>query len=517
MNPKLLLINTLTLLYRESQLPQTDKRDTELLMAACTDVKTAVADLTVDKTGKMLHELKALAIEMINAPLGTEYDLAELLQKVQIICDPDPTLFEAFRDNILVELEPDEIKKTVIRIHRSFKKYFKEKEAKAVLSKYATKARYRPEEVGDISKFISELVTELEPYRSVDVEKDPAIISEINFDNLEEIAAAYEKVQEARNGETVLQTGWQGINKMLNGGVRLGETIVIGALQHNNKSGFSRSLFKHFCLYNKPFMFDEKKKPLLVLISFEDPQEIIMEWFYKSLKEGETGKFVSPEEISNTDPIEIARYVQGKLYANGFNIRIVHTNPSEWSYMDIQNKILSFEAEGFEVKALVIDYLAMIPTTGCTQGPNGVDLRDLFRRMRNFTAARKIALVTPHQLSTEAKLLVRQDTLDFVKKIANGGYYSGSRQIDQEVDTELYLHIEKVDGKSYQTIQRGKRRGTDITPEKDKYCVLPFQPIGGLLDDINGPDSSVPKPGAISKAAQDAGGEQPFWLDLDSI
>lgn len=81
----------------------------------------------------------------------------------------------------------------------------------------------------------------------------------------------------------------------------------------------------------------------------------------------------------------------------------------------------------------------------------------------------------------------------------------------------MYLHIEKVDGKSYQTIQRGKRRGTDITPEKDKYCVLPFQPIGGLLDDINGPDSSVPKPGAISKAAQDSGGEQPFWLDLDSI
>ena len=122
MNPKLLLINTLTLLYRESQLPQPDKRDTKLLMDVCTDVKTAVADLTVDKTGKMLHELKALAIEMINAPLGTEYDLAELLQKVQIICDPDPTLFEAFRDNILVELEPDEIKKTVIRIQRSFKK-----------------------------------------------------------------------------------------------------------------------------------------------------------------------------------------------------------------------------------------------------------------------------------------------------------------------------------------------------------------------------------------------------------
>ena len=109
-------------------------------------------------------------------------------------------------------------------------------------------------------------------------------------------------------------------------------------------------------------------------------------------------------------------------------------------------------------------------------------------------------------------MLVRNETMDFVKKIADGGYYAGSRQLDQEVDVEIYLHIDKVDGKSYQSVQRGKRRGNDVTPEKYKYFVLPFQPIGGLLDDINGADTSVAKPGALSQSELDDGGEQPFWL-----
>lgn len=512
MNPKLLLINALTLLYRESLLEQKEKRDTNIIVQICNEVKTNETDLTIDLTGKMLLELKAMVLEMNNAPIDTEYNIGEILQRVQITCDSDPTLFEAFRDNVLVDLDQDEIKKSCIRIYKNFKRYFKEKEAKALINKYAAMIRFRPEEVGDVSKFIANFVSELEPYRTTADEKDPAIVGEIDFDDPEQVSAVFKKVQESRSGDLMFSTGWQSVNKMLNGGVRPGETIVVGALQHNNKSGFTRNLFKHFCIYNQPHLLDPSKKPLNVLLSFEDELETIFEWYYKNIKENETGKFVGAEEVKNTDPAYMANYVIRSLQKNGFKVKILRVNPSEWTYMDIQNKILSYESDGYEVKALVIDYLAMIPTTGCIQGPHGIDIRDLFRRMRNFTSARKIAFVTPHQLSTEAKLLVRQDTLDFVKKIANGGYYSGSRQIDQEVDTEIYLHIEKVDGKSYQTVQRGKRRGVDITPEKDKYCVLPFKEIGGLLDDINGADSSVPRPGAISKAECDNGGEQPFWM-----
>lgn len=46
----------------------------------------------------------------------------------------------------------------------------------------------------------------------------------------------------------------------------------------------------------------------------------------------------------------------------------------------------------------------------------------------------------------------------FVAEIKNKGYYDGCRTLDQEVDMELYIHIVKVDGRSYLTLQRGKHR-----------------------------------------------------------
>jgi len=121
---------------------------------------------------------------------------------------------------------------------------------------------------------------------------------------------------------------------------------------------------------------------------------------------------------------------------------------------------------------------------------------------------KKITVITPHQLSTEAKMLIRDGRQDFVKLIPNLGYTSSSKQLDQEIDLEIYIHIEKVNGKSYLTIQRGKHRGTGIIPDAQKYMVLPFFDVGGLRDDINGPDSTLRKPGG---GPIGSGDEVPFF------
>src|SRR5699024_3263055 len=99
------------------------------------------------------------------------------------------------------------------------------------------------------------------------------------------------------------------------------------------------------------------------------------------------------------------------------------------------------------------DYLNMMSKKGCNQGPHGEEIRDLFRRTRNFFSKRGIAVVTPHQISTEAKTLLRNGQSNFVQQIANKGYYDGCKRIDQEVDCEIYLHIVITNGESYMTIQ----------------------------------------------------------------
>jgi hypothetical protein len=106
--------------------------------------------------------------------------------------------------------------------------------------------------------------------------------------------------------------------------------------------------------------------------------------------------------------------------------------------------------------------------------------------------------MTPHQLATDAKMLIRNGLDEhFVKEIANKGYYDGCRTIDQEVDMEIYIHKVIVNGKSYLTVQRGKHRVIKQTPEEHKFCVLPFHDVGDIRDDINGPDTSTKKPGAV--------------------
>ena len=57
---------------------------------------------------------------------------------------------------------------------------------------------------------------------------------------------------------------------------------------------------------------------------------------------------------------------------------MIRVNPSEWTHRDLFNYVLKLEADGFEVHATFVDYLAKLPTTGCNvSGPSGTDFRDM--------------------------------------------------------------------------------------------------------------------------------------------
>jgi hypothetical protein len=112
-------------------------------------------------------------------------------------------------------------------------------------------------------------------------------------------------------------------------------------------------------------------------------------------------------------------------------------------------------------------------------------------------------------MSVEAKLLARNgNDSTLVQQVANGGYYKGCKSLDQVPDLELYWHIVKVDGKSYLTVQRGKHRLINLTKTEYLYCVLPFEDIGDIRDDINGPDTTRKKPG---HGPMSAANSVPYW------
>jgi hypothetical protein len=167
---------------------------------------------------------------------------------------------------------------------------------------------------------------------------------------------------------------------------------------------------------------------------------------------------------------------------------MLRVNPSLWTYRDLLNKLLEFEASGYEIHAVITDYLAKLPTTGCDKsGAQGTDLVDMFNRIRNFIGPKRILFITPHQLSTDAKSLIRNGIPEasFVKEIANKGYTEKSKQIDQVVDLEIYQHKAYINRKPYLTLFRGKHRINTILDDCKFYATLEFLPKIPIMPDID--------------------------------
>lgn len=508
MDPKLLLVKCITLLYRESELGQT-VNSAELCQKAIDNIKLPESTMEVQSGREVLIGLRATVAWMIEKPSGEHYDKTQLLQRVRINTKDDSYLYNAVVDGVEKLDNDEEIQKQILSYRSELKRTLEQGEIDNILKQAFNKVMFTSSNKANYRELVREIYAKLEPYtHDIVSAQHPSIVDSVNFDDPEGMEELLGRSKDEISSDGVIRTGYQAINRMLGkqGGFRRGEMVLLGALQHNYKTGFSLNLFKHAALYNTPYMRDPNKKPLIIHLSLENELAMNIMLLYASLKENETKEFC---DVSMVNVNEAAKYVRERMEATGYNIKMMRVDPSRFSYHDLFDMVTSYEAEGYEIHMIVCDYLNMASKKGCAQGPAGFEIRDLFRRVRNFMAPRGITFVTPHQLSTEAKGLVRQGIDNFVQEIANKGYYDSCRTIDQEVDLELAIHIEKVKGRgSFLTIQRGKHRKVDITPEDDLYTVLPFYDAGGIRDDVDQDDLSMRTVGGQSMSEGGAA-----WFD----
>ena len=491
----MLLIKGITLLYKESLLPDDTYNSKSLVNTLIENIVTPGVNIGVNTEFEVIKELKEICREMVLDDSQTVYDPSILLQRINLIPYVDEKIYKALEEGFK-DSEESNIKRSISILKKNINNYFREKQIEEVLQKQFISFKHHREKIKDINVFIRETIDLLEPLEALTTMKDPAVINEIDIGNENSTIEVFNEIKENKNGNRILKTGWKALNRMLQGGFRAGEFVCISALPHMYKTGFTLTLFKQIALYNTPDT-QSGKKPLLLRISFEDEMRNNLDFLYQNLKFNET---LDPNiPIPELSSIEMSTYIKNSLEINGFSVKMMRVDPSQWTYRNICNKVLELEANGFEIKVLVLDYLSMIPTTGCnTSGATGTDIRDLFRRIRNFCSAKGITVITPHQLSTEAKNLARSGIAreNFVKEIAEKGYYSGSKQLDQEMDIDLYIDLVKHNKDVYLAVQRGKHRIPTIVDEKDKYFLLKFPPKLPIPDDINQDvDISFRKPG----------------------
>ncbi len=494
MDYKLLLIKAIALLFRESQLKEKPENSAELVRKLIKTVVVPEIIIGVSQEREVLLALKKIASEMAENSAGHQYDKDSLLLSLRHACHGDETLYSGVEQIMSRELDENAINLAVINLQKNLQNHFRNQEIDSLLSKASYSFRQERDGISNVRQWLSELISKLEPHQ-VNVEaKDPAINSMLNLADLEASAEIVRQIQAQENGTAVLMTGWQGLNRALDGGFRPGEQWVIGAQEHNWKTGFSLSIFKQVAIWNDALALrDTTKKPALVRFSFEDALTANMQFLYKSLYENETGELLTSISAS---PDEVAKYVHEKLTARGWEIFLYDVNPSMWTYKDICNEIIKLEAKGYEIRLCALDYLLKIPTTGCDQGPAGVDIRNMYERVKAFLASRGITMITPHQLSPDVKTKVREGSSGLVKELVGGGYYSGTKQLGQVIDGELFINIEKDNkGNAYLAIQRGKHRKIQQTALEHLYFVLKFVAGGIIPDDIDKPDSTRLKVG----------------------
>ena len=475
MNKFDILLKCIILLFRENELKEALSDDSRELIRS-------IISLFKDKNTKrplmggetdVIEDLLNLIINMVNNLDG--YDKNNLLQSLSIILRNNDNLFDIVEKALNLESTQGGLKRSIVSLRIHLNNFYKETEITRLINKasYELTMNRLNESVQD---FVSKLIVNLEALSNVTKLKDGAIVDEIDISDDEELDKVLKKVKSQNGGDGRLKTGWKELNNMLGGGYRRGEMVLTSALQHNYKSGFCQSLFAQLCMYNKPYMLDNTKKPLALFISLEDDSDVIAKFLYNYLYFSENQTL---PDIDLIDPKEIGNYIKERLIRNGFNIKILRVNPSDWNFKSLFNKILEYEAAGYELQILFIDYLSKLPTVGCVNtGPMGTDLRDLLNRVRNFcnNSSRQVLVVTPHQLSTDCKQLLRNgiNSQELVREIAGKGYYEGSKQIDQVVDLEIHQHIAKIGKKYFLTFQRGKRRYPEIIDDNKKYFMLPF-------------------------------------------
>lgn len=490
------ILKTITLLNRESELKAAETASIEISH----DLAKTILEIVTAETGnkfysggesETLENLKFLLKDMLNNTQDAGYDKSSIMQSLSLIAKDNVSLLKTFEKSIDVELSTPSLKRTTVSLRNQLNNYHKEWLIKSAI----TKTSYRLTTGNTDSKSITEIGMELamtiEAMSQATKTKDEAIVDEIDLSDSGSMESVLTKAREQSTEDGRFKTGWKDLNEMLNGGFRAGEMVLSSGMQHDYKSGLMQSLFSQLPMYNKPKLIDPAKKPLMLYISLEDDADIITNFIYSYLYYAENDKKPNLAEVTNG---EISSYIKERLTKNGFHIKIIRVNPSEWTYKKLFNKLLEYEAQGYEIKTLFVDYLSKLPTTGCTHtGVTGSDLRDLFNRVRNHCSSRGILVFTPHQLSSDAKQLLRNGIphKDLVKEVANKGYYEGSRQLDQVVDVEIHHHVAYINKEHFLTFQRGKRRFPEIIDESKKYFMLKFPYKAPMKPDVETSDITI--------------------------
>lgn len=488
MNPEVLLSKCISLLYRESQLENATETSGDLVRTAVEKLRINDTVIGIPTKRDATLALRAIVVEMSRNPPGHDYDATELLQQIRLITNGDANLYQAIAQGIESDMDQPILKRNITNLRKTVANYFREQRISEIVSRAHRDLSFNRHNITDLSQYIRNVITELEVTSTKATAKDPAIIFSLDIGDDGAMREVFDDVAASNTEGLAFTTGSCELNEALQGGPRPGDTMIIGALQHNYKTGFSLSLFADIAVNNRPKCTDPTKKPLMVRFTCEDPVRNNAQFLYQKLKYDETREKIDIKKVSVE---EMVSYLKQRLQVNGYHILLEEVNPLLSSYQTIINRCIELESKGYHIEVLAIDYLSKIPTTGCVQGSLGDDVMDQLSRMRAYAAANRILLVSPHQLSTDAKRKLETVPAEqFLHVIKGGGFFEKTKGLDRIYDIGILIHkVETQTNGDWLHCVVDKHRFPSVVDSKLKSWYMQFpgnkMPIPNNLSDEN--------------------------------
>lgn len=383
-----ILVASIVLLFREREGTQEEVDSSELVKSILNISKPKKKEFAYDgEIGDVNSEIIDFINKMIQEPEAYN-DLTTLLGELKIIFRNNEVYYDSIKDQLSAEMTDGGKKRSMATLRNKLHKYYNE----MIIIQQLNRLSFNFSN-GKVEKSVQEdlmaILPELEVLCKKTRTNDPGIMDSLSLSSTDDIANIQKKLLEEKEEGGVLKTGWKQLNRMIDGGFYKGETTMICALQHNYKSGFVQSLVMQLARHNKPRMKDPSKKPAIMYISLEDDMEKILRFMYRYLFYNENKELPdgTPHDITMLTPEQIKEYINSQIGINGYEVIMLRVDPALWTYHDVIATMNKYEALGYELHALLIDYINKLPTIGCTQGPAGVDVRDLWNRLRNACSA----------------------------------------------------------------------------------------------------------------------------------
>ena len=232
------------------------------------------------------------------------------------------------------------------------------------------------------------------------------------------------------------------------------------------------------------------KNPTCIFYSLENevPQNLMQ--LFREMYVNEF-RAMPPENMTMED---IVNYCYDAFNRYGWKLIIERKVGGEFGFQEFVASYESYVKLGYTPLVCVIDYVNLMAKGKgdySETGTNNLQIQQLYNNLCNFTKSRNCTLITAHQLNRKAAEIARMYPMGAVKKFGDD-MMADSMSVRREVDILFYMHKEfDAAGNAYMTFRLDKHRYNNDTPEKYKCFAYPFFGELGLLDDINGQDTST--------------------------